>query len=349
LPTTVTGNGADFAGESLAPLLEVENLSAGFQTEDGFLEAVDRVCFAVPRGGVVGLVGESGCGKSVTAHSILQLLPQPAGRITGGSIRLAGEDLLGLPEERIRAIRGQRIGMIFQEPMTALNPVQTIGRQVEESLHLHEWGRREERPARVLELLQQVGIPAAEERMRAYPHELSGGMRQRVVIAIALACQPDLLIADEPTTALDVTTQAQILALLARLRKELGMALILITHDLGVIAETCEEVVVMYAGRVVERGPVRRIFGEPRHRYTAGLLRSIPSLASAPKERLPTISGQVPALAELAVGARFAPRSDHPRIEEYLGSRAYREVRPELTEVAPRHWVEDCPFVRTDG
>lgn len=337
------------AGNSADPLLSVEGLSAGFQTEGGFLEAVDRVSFAVPRGGVVGLVGESGCGKSVTAHSILQLLPQPAGRITGGVLRFAGEDLLQLPVEDMRKVRGRRIGMIFQEPMTALNPVQTIGRQVEETLHLHDWGRPEERPARVLELLQQVGIPAASERMGAYPHELSGGMRQRVVIAIALACQPDLLIADEPTTALDVTTQAQILELLARLRRELGMALILITHDLGVIAETCEEVVVMYAGRVVERGPVRRIFREPRHRYTAGLLRSIPSLGSAPKARLPTIPGQVPGLAELAVGARFAPRSDHPRIDEYLASAGYREVRPGLAEVAPGHWVEDCPYVRTDG
>ncbi len=337
------------AGNAADPLLSVEGLSAGFQTEGGFLEAVDRVSFAVPRGGVVGLVGESGCGKSVTAHSILQLLPQPAGRITGGVLRFAGEDLLQLPVEDMRKVRGRRIGMIFQEPMTALNPVQTIGRQVEETLHLHDWGRPEERPARVLELLQQVGIPAASERMGAYPHELSGGMRQRVVIAIALACQPDLLIADEPTTALDVTTQAQILELLARLRRELGMALILITHDLGVIAETCEEVVVMYAGRVVERGPVRRIFREPRHRYTAGLLRSIPSLGSAPKARLPTIPGQVPGLAELAVGARFAPRSDHPRIDEYLASAGYREVRPGLAEVAPDHWVEDCPYVRTDG
>jgi len=329
-------------------MLTVTNLSTGFETENGFLEAIDRVSFRVGVRETVGIVGESGCGKSVTAHSILGLLPKPAGRITQGSIELSKTDLAELPEEELRQVRGREIGMIFQEPMTALNPVHSIGRQITECLKTHGIGNKRENRDRALELLQRVGIPSPEQRLLEYPHQLSGGMRQRIVIAMALACRPQLLIADEPTTALDVTTQAQILELLAELKESLSMALILITHDLGVIAETCDRVVVMYAGRVVETAPVREIFENPLHRYTAGLLRSIPSLDSEPKTRLPTIAGQVPGLAELPVGARFAPRSDHPEIRSYLESESFRTIRPPLVEATPGHWVEDCEYVRTD-
>jgi len=329
-------------------MLSVSELSAGFETESGFLEAIDRVSFTVGARESVGIVGESGCGKSVTAHSILRLLPQPSGQITGGKIELRGSDLIALPEEEMQSVRGKEIGMIFQEPMTALNPVHSIGRQITESLQIHGIGNKQENYARARELLTQVGIPSPDQRLREYPHQLSGGMRQRIVIAMALACRPRLIIADEPTTALDVTTQAQILELLAELKESLSMALVLITHDLGVIAETCDRVVVMYAGRVVETAPVREIFANPLHRYTAGLLRSIPSLESEPKTTLPTIPGQVPGLAELPVGARFAPRSDHPGASDYVQSDAYQSIRPELVEVSPGHWVEDCEVVRTD-
>ncbi len=329
-------------------MLNVQDLSAGFETEAGFLEAVDRVSFHVDPGETLGIVGESGCGKSVTAHSILDLLPKPSGRVTGGSIKFDGKDLAALGERERRQIRGQRIGMIFQEPMTALNPVHPIGRQISECLQTHGIGSKRENRDRALELLRRVGIPSPEQRLLEYPHQLSGGMRQRIVIAMALACHPSLLIADEPTTALDVTTQAQILELLAELKESLSMALVLITHDLGVIAETCDRVVVMYAGRVAESAPVREIFAHPLHRYTEGLLRSIPSLDTVPKTRLPTIPGQVPGLSDLPAGARFAPRSDHPKVRDYLESEEFRTIRPGLTEVRPGHWVEDCDYVRTD-
>ena len=329
-------------------MLAVEGLSAGFETEAGFREAVDRVSLGVGDRESLGIVGESGCGKSVTALSVLGLLPQPAGRITGGSIRWKGEDLVRAAEAKIHAVRGREIGMVFQEPMTALNPVQPIGRQIAETLRIHGVAEGEEAENRARAMLERVEIPSARQRLREYPHQLSGGMRQRVVIAIALVCEPGLLIADEPTTALDVTTQAQILGLLSELKESLSMALVLITHDLGVIAETCDRVVVMYAGRVVESAPVRELFARPLHRYTAGLLRSIPSLESPPKSELPTIPGRVPPLGSLPVGARFAPRSDHPRAAEYLSSREFAEVRPELVEARPGHWVEDCEFVRTD-
>ncbi|MBC2603628.1 ABC transporter ATP-binding protein [Puniceicoccus vermicola] len=329
-------------------MLKVSDLSAGFETETGFLEAVDRVSFRVDDKESLGIVGESGCGKSVTAHSILGLLPQPSGKITGGTISLNGKELATLGEKKLREIRGREVGMIFQEPMTALNPVHPIGRQIAECLRTHGMGKKRQNRDRALELLQKVGIPSPEQRLKEYPHQLSGGMRQRIVIAMALACHPHLLIADEPTTALDVTTQAQILELLAELKESLSMALILITHDLGVIAETCDRVVVMYAGRVVESAPVREIFANPLHRYTAGLLRSIPSLETVPKTRLSTIPGRVPGLAELPVGARFAPRSDHPQIDDYLQSEDFHSKRPDLIEAAPGHWVEDCDYVRTD-
>jgi oligopeptide/dipeptide ABC transporter ATP-binding protein len=329
-------------------MLQVSELSAGFDTESGFLEAVDRVSFRVDDRESLGIVGESGCGKSVTAHSILGLLPKPSGKVTGGLIDLNGVNLADIDEKKLRGIRGKEIGMIFQEPTTALNPVHAIGRQISECLLTHGIGTKRESRDRSLELLQQVGIPSPEQRLKEYPHQLSGGMRQRIVIAMALACHPKLLIADEPTTALDVTTQAQILDLLAELKESLSMALILITHDLGVIAETCDRVVVMYAGRVVESAPVKEIFANPLHRYTAGLLRSIPSLDTDPKTPLATIPGRVPSLSELPVGARFAPRSDHPVIDEYLSSEAFKTIRPDLTEASPGHWVEDCDYVRTD-
>ena len=329
-------------------MLQVSELSAGFETEAGFLEAVDRVSFSVGERESLGIVGESGCGKSVTALSILRLLPQPAGRITGGQIFLDDLNLAQADESTIRRVRGRRIGMIFQEPMTALNPVHPVGRQIAECLSIHGIADGREARGRALEMLRKVGIPSPDQRMREYPHQLSGGMRQRIVIAMALVCDPGLLIADEPTTALDVTTQAQILDLLAELKESLSMALVLITHDLGVIAGTCDRVIVMYAGRIVESAPVREIFSHPLHRYTAGLLRSIPALDTVPKSPLSTIPGRVPSLAELPVGARFAPRSDHPKVRDYLASPEFATVRPELVETAPGHWVEDCDFVRTD-
>ncbi len=331
------------------PLLEVQDLVTAFDTDAGQVVAVDGVSFSVPRGRTLGLVGESGCGKSVTALSIIRLLPQPMGKILGGRILFDGEDLLQVPEERLHQIRGGRIGMIFQEPLTALNPVHRIGKQLSEALLLHMDISRREAWDRAVELLRKVGIPSAEVRATEYPHQLSGGMRQRVVIAMALACKPSLVIADEPTTALDVTIQAQILELMKSLQAEMHMSIIMITHDLGVIAETCDEVVVMYAGRVAERGTVEDIFHRPAHLYTKGLLESIPRLENPRKTRLRTIEGYVPGLLELPVGARFAPRSPHPEARAYMASAAYRSERPPLVEIAPGHWVEDHPVVRVDA
>ena len=293
----------------MAALLTVEELSVGFDTEDGFANVVDRVSFDLEAGETLGLVGESGCGKSVTALSIMGLLPKPAGRIEGGKILFRGESLPALPPERLRAIRGNRIAMIFQEPMTALNPVQRIGRQLAETFSLHEPGLPSGTVTRrSLDLLEQVGIPAPERRLDEYPHQLSGGMRQRVMIAMALASRPDVLIADEPTTALDVTIQAQILELLRELQRDTGMAIIFITHDLGVIAELCSRVVVMYAGRVAEQARIAPLFSHPLHPYTRGLLDSIPRLEDEPKTVLNTIPGTVPGIEELPSGCRFVNR-----------------------------------------
>src|SRR5688572_23959868 len=258
-------------------LLEVKDLVTEFRTEHGTVRAVDRVSFEVAPGGTIGVVGESGCGKSVTALSIMRLIPNPPGRIAGGSVRYRGTDLLGLDDRAMREIRGNQISMIFQEPMTSLNPVFTVGEQVAEAVRLHQKKTRAQAMEVAVEMFQLVGIPSPADRVKSYPHQLSGGMRQRVMIAMALACRPDLLIADEPTTALDVTIQAQILDLLRQLQRDLGMSILLITHDLGVIAETADEVVVMYAGRVVERAATDDLFAAPRHHYTAGLLRSVPS------------------------------------------------------------------------
>jgi len=299
------------------PLLEIRDLVTEFRTDQGTVRAVDGVSFEIPPRGTLGVVGESGCGKSVTALSIMRLVASPPGRIASGQIRYGGKDLLALPEAEMRAIRGNRIAMIFQEPMTSLNPVFTAGDQVGEAVRLHQKKSRKEARQIAIEMFRLVGIPSPEERIDAYPHQLSGGMRQRVMIAMALACKPDLLIADEPTTALDVTIQAQILDLLRSLQAELGMSILLITHDLGVVAETCDDVVVMYAGRVVERARAVDLFAGPRHHYTAGLLRSVPSYgdgaATGPSEpgarrRLVEIKGMVPSLNALPRGCKFVDR-----------------------------------------
>ncbi|MBI5137188.1 MAG: ABC transporter ATP-binding protein [Nitrospirae bacterium] len=291
-------------------MLDVRGLTTTFATAGGRVAAVDCVSFAVDRGQVLGIVGESGCGKSVTALSVLRLVADPPGRIGAGRVLFDGEDLLTLPEKAMRRIRGNRISMIFQEPMTALNPVFSVGNQIGEGLRLHRGLSRREADERAVELLGQVGIPSARQRVREYPHQLSGGMRQRVMIAMAIACGPDLLFADEPTTALDVTIQAQILALLADLRERTGMALVLISHDLGVIAETADRVVVMYAGRIVETAATVDLFARPAHPYTRGLLASLPQ--GGPKAargtRLAAIPGVVPALADLRPGCKFRDR-----------------------------------------
>ena len=327
-------------------ILSIRDLVTAFDTDGGQVTAVDGVSFDVPAGKTLGIVGESGCGKSVTAMSIMRLLPQPAGKILGGQVLYQGEDLVSASEERMQRIRSAEISMIFQEAMTALNPVHRIGRQLSETLLLHEDLNKKEAWDRSIELLQLVGIPSPEVRVGEYPHQLSGGMRQRVIIAIALACNPKVVIADEPTTALDVTVQAQILDLIESLQDRLGMSVIMITHDLGVIAETCDDVVVMYAGRVAERGPIREIFNNPQHLYTKGLMESIPRIDSPRKEKLYTIEGFVPGLADMPIGARFAPRSSHPEIEAYLKSEEFKSVRPGIIKVGEDHWVEDCPYVR---
>ena len=318
-------------------LLEVRDLVTAFDTDAGQLTAVDGVSFPVPRGRTLGIVGESGCGKSVTAMSIMRLLPQPMGKILSGEVMLGDLNLATLPRDEMRNVRGNRISMIFQEPMTALNPVQRIGQQISEVLLQHQDITKAEALDRSVELLGKVGIPSPEIRAMEYPHQLSGGMRQRVVIAIALACGPELVIADEPTTALDVTIQAQILQLINDLQRDLGMSVILITHDLGVIAETCDEVCVMYAGRVVERASAREVFANPRHAYTQGLLSSIPRLNGTPRTELNTIDGMVPALKDLKPGCRFAPRSGRDHEPELLVERS------PLEEISPGHWVEACP------
>lgn len=319
-------------------LLEVTDLRTGFETDSGQVVAVDGVSFSVERDKTLGIVGESGCGKSVTALSIMQLLPRPAGNILGGSIQFKDRELVEATPEHMVDVRGDEIGMIFQEPMTALNPVQKIGRQVSEVFMLHkEMDKAAAREASI-DILDKVGIPSPEVRVDEYPHQLSGGMRQRVMIAMALGCKPDLLIADEPTTALDVTVQAQILKLISDLQAEMGMAVILITHDLGVIAETCDEVVVMYGGRIVERAPVLELFENPLHAYTRGLLRSIPRLDRERKTKLPTIEGNVPPLDKMPSGCRFSTRADVEHDEAAVNN------RPPYEEISPGHWVEKCPF-----
>lgn len=321
--------------EAPATILEVDKLITSFETDRGMLRAVDQVSFSVATGKTLGIVGESGCGKSVTAMSIVRLLPQPAGKILGGRILFRGKDLVHATDREMRKVRGGEIGVIFQEPMTALNPVHRIGRQVAESFRIHKKLSKKDAWAAATEMLQLVRIPAPEKRMMDYPHHLSGGMRQRVVIAMALACRPSLLIADEPTTALDVTVQAQILDLMGRLQAEMGMSTILITHDLGVIAETCDDVVVMYAGRVVERTSAEVLFANPLHAYTRGLLHSIPTLDMPSKSLLNTIPGMVASLGDLTHGCRFCQRMGR--------TGPVSRERPKFGEAAPGHWVEMCP------
>ncbi|HVN34158.1 MAG TPA: ABC transporter ATP-binding protein [Casimicrobiaceae bacterium] len=312
-----------------APLLEVDELKTWFFTRDGVVRAVDGVSFSVARGETLALVGESGCGKSVTSLSILRLIAAPPGRTVGGRVVFDGRDLLELSEAEMRKIRGDAISMIFQEPMTSLNPVLTIGRQIAEVLVVHRGLSRDAATKRVVEMLRLVRIPEPERRVAEYPHQLSGGMRQRVMIAMALACEPQLLIADEPTTALDVTIQAQILELMRELKERTGAAIVLITHDLGVVAEMAQRVVVMYAGRKVEEAPVAELFARPRHPYTRGLLDSVPKLGKGSSNgvatRLSEIAGTVPSLAEPIVGCAFAPRcayatslcrNEYPPLEE---------------------------------
>ncbi|HEY6877048.1 MAG TPA: ABC transporter ATP-binding protein [Polyangiales bacterium] len=297
------------------PLLSVDGLRVSFRTDEGTVRALDGVSFSVPRGKTIGLVGESGSGKSVTSLAIMGLLPRPPALVDGGSIRFAGQELTKLSERALREVRGRHIGMIFQEPMTSLNPVFTVGFQLMEAVTAHRKMSRADARARAIALLERVGIPAAKDRIDAYPHQLSGGMRQRVMIAIALAGEPELLIADEPTTALDVTIQAQILDLLAGLQRDLGMSVLLITHDLGVVAEHVHDVVVMYAGKIVEHAPTAALLASPLHPYTRGLLESVPSYAAnRGRARLPTIPGTVPDLAKLPVGCRFADRC--PRVQD---------------------------------
>ena len=313
------------------PLLRVENLATHFRTDRGVVRAVDGVSFDVARGRTVGVVGESGCGKSVSALSIMGLLARPPAEIAGGRVMFEGEDLLSLPIERLQDIRGDRIAMIFQEPMTSLNPAFPVGEQIAEAIVRHRQVGQAEARTRTIELLRRVRIPAPEQRYAEYPHKLSGGMRQRVMIALALACDPEILIADEPTTALDVTIQAQILDLLRRLRAETGMAIMLITHDLGVVAEMADEVIVMYAGRIVEQAPVGALFAEPQHPYTIGLMGSIPQL-HLDQDRLAAIEGQVPSPTAPPAGCRFHPRC--PFVEPEC-----RAAEPPLVEIAPGHLV----------
>ena len=328
------------SGEATAkpPLLEVDDLRTTFDTLVGPVRSVDGVSFTVNDGETLGIVGESGCGKSVTALSILRLVPVPPGRHVG-AVRYRGRDLLALTEKAMRAIRGDRISMIFQEPMTSLNPVLSVGRQIAECVQLHQGLGRAEAMRRAVEMLKLVQIPEAERRAREYPHQLSGGMRQRVMIALALSCRPELLIADEPTTALDVTIQAQILDLVKRLQRELGMGVIMITHDLGVVAESCDRVVVMYAGRKAEEAGVLELFDRPRHPYTRALMASMPALSTR-AARLAEIPGLVPSPHQLGRGCAFAPRC------AYAEARC-RIERPAFTIDAAGHGVA-C-FVAEEG
>jgi oligopeptide/dipeptide ABC transporter ATP-binding protein len=326
------------------PLLEVKNLKTHFFTEDGVVHAVDGVDFVVYPGEILGLVGESGCGKSVTSLSIMRLVSLP-GRVLEGKILLDGADLLDLPEQEMMKVRGNRISMIFQQPQTALNPVFRVGDQIAEVLSIHQDFGKEAGRKRAVELLKMVGIPDAERRADAFPHELSGGMAQRVMIAMALACVPELLIADEPTTALDVTIQAQILDLVLEMREKMGTSVILITHDLGVIAELAERVAVMYAGVIVEQTEVGELFEHPLHPYTQGLIGSIPILGKI-KERLDVIPGMVPNLINAPAGCRFAPRCT-ARVN--FGLKICTEVEPDLEEAKPGHVVRCWLYQSAEG
>ena len=321
-------------------LLEVQNLSIHFFTDEGVIRAVENVTFEIYSGEILGLVGESGCGKSVTGLSLLRLIPIPPGRIVNGQIVFDGRSLLQLEEKEMEKVRGNDISMIFQEPMTSLNPVFTIGNQIMEAIILHQGLDQAEARKRAIEMLDRVKIPSPEKRIDSYPHQLSGGMRQRAMIAMALSCQPKLLVADEPTTALDVTIQAEVLRLLKEIQGDMGMSVMLITHDLGVVAEIADRVAVMYAGRIFEYGPIEAIFGKMRNPYTRGLMRSIPQLAEK-KDRLNAIPGQVPDPMDLPVGCKFHPRC-------YLMIEECKKEEPPLFQVNGNHfsrcirWKECC-------
>jgi oligopeptide transport system ATP-binding protein len=314
-----------------APLLTVENLQTEFQTPGGRVQAVRGVSFYVERGETVGIVGESGSGKSVTSLSIMGLIPSPPGRVTGGSVRLDGEELIGKPARELQQLRGSRMAMVFQDPFSCLNPTMTLGAQVAEPIRLHQGASKAEARECVLQLFRDVRIPNPEMRVRQYPHEISGGQRQRVMIAMAFACNPQLLIADEPTTALDVTVQAQVLSLMAAMQKKTNAGIVLITHDLGVVAEVCDRVLVMYAGMVVESGSVEQIFRAPKHPYTQGLLASLPQFQDDRDRRLATIAGQPPDLAHLPPGCPFTPRC--PRRMPICPTREPAPTEPEPGQV----------------
>jgi len=325
--------------------LRIRNLKTWFETELGQAHAVDGVSLDIPAGKTIALVGESGCGKSVTALSIMRLIPQPPGRYVDGEILLDGKDLLKLSEKQMRGLRGNEISMIFQEPMTSLNPVFRVGNQIGAAIRVHKKVSKKEARDQTIELLKKVGIPSPEDRVDDYPHQMSGGMRQRVMIAMALACGPRLLIADEPTTALDVTIQAQILELLRGLQAETGMAMLLITHNLGIVAETAEDVAIMYAGKIVEQAPVRELFNAPKHPYTIGLFESLPSV-HLNRDRLHTIKGNVPAATNFPSGCRF-----HPRCPYVMDVCPERE--PPLESIRAGHhaacWLHDTEVMRKQG
>ena len=319
-------------------LLEVKNLSVSFNTYAGEVQALRGINFSVDRGETLAIVGESGSGKSVTVQSIMKIIPMPPGEIKGGEILFDGEDLVKASDERMRQLRGGKIGMIFQDPMTSLNPTIKVGKQIMEGILIHKNVTKAEAKAQAIEMLKKVGIPKAEERFHQYPHEFSGGMRQRAVIAIALSCEPDLLICDEPTTALDVTIQAQILELINNLKKELNVAVILITHDLGVVAETADRVVVMYAGEKLEEAPVRELFKNPKHPYTWGLLKSLPRLDMVAGEKLTSIPGTPPDLLKPPIGDPFAPRSEYAMKIDY-------ERKPPMIDLGNGHLVKSWLYV----
>ena len=338
MSAVVTERPQDRTGQADTPLLAVEGLQTYFDLRLGVVKAVDGVSFSLAPNETLAIVGESGCGKSITALSLMRLVPDPPGRIAGGSVKLDGVDLLKLDEEAMRGVRGKDIAMIFQEPMTSLNPVLTIGSQIAEVVLLHENVGRQQAWDKAIEMLRITRIPEPEQRAKEYPHQLSGGMRQRAMIAMALACNPKVLIADEPTTALDVTIQAQILDLIIDLQHKLGTAVILITHDLGVVAEVAQRVIVMYAGRKVEEAPVEELFARPQHPYTHGLMASIPRLTlmrgepASNTERLQEIPGMVPALSNLPPGCVFAPRCAH-------AEQRCRDAYPPYEEKRPGHWA----------
>ncbi len=320
-------------------ILEVKNLSVSFNTYAGEVKALRDISFHVNKGETLAIVGESGSGKSVTVQTVMKLIPMPPGEIKGGEILFQGEDLIKVSDERMRQFRGGKIGMIFQDPMTSLNPTIKVGKQIMEGILIHKKVTKEEAKKQAVEMLRKVGIPKPEERFNQYPHEFSGGMRQRAVIAIALSCEPELLICDEPTTALDVTIQAQILDLINSLKKELNIGVILITHDLGVVAETADRVIVMYAGEKLEEAPVRELFKHPKHPYTWGLLKSLPRLDMSNGEKLESIPGTPPDLLKPPVGDPFAPRSEYAMKIDY-------EKKPPMIDLGNGHFVKSWLYVK---